>query len=217
MLTQASSIIARIAALFVLLLLATNASYARCYFLECEPGPGNEPADPLPPPRTMPPRSPATPTVEWPSTPYETCNRAGAVTYCASSVLAPQYGFSYGPDKIADSRLDTAWVPGQGVHGDGVGEWILVKFDSPQAVSTVELLNGYRKNAGIFSRNNRVRDLEIVTSSGDRRVYSLEGGYDLETLSVGGEKGVEWIQFIIRSVYRGTKYRDTAISELRVH
>jgi hypothetical protein len=188
---------------------------SRCYFLECEPG--NDPAPPLPPPLAAPPRASSTPSVARPSTPYETCNRAGSITYCASSVLAPQYGFTYGPEKIADGRLDTAWVPGQGAHGDGIGEWILVQFDSPRSISTIELLNGYRKNADIFSKNNRVREVEIVSSSGDRLIYTMHDGSNPESISMGELSNVEWVQLIIRSVYRGAKYRDTAISELRVH
>jgi hypothetical protein len=208
------SLTAKLATTALLFSLWLTPAQSRCYFLECEPG--SDPAPPLPPPSAPPSRGPSTPSVVRPSTPYESCNRSGSITYCASSVLAPQYGFTYGPEKIADGRLDTAWVPGQGAHGDGVGEWILVQFDNPRSISTVQLLNGYRKNADIFSKNNRVREVEIVTSSGERQIYTLHDGSGPESISMNETANVEWVQLIIQSVYRGAKYRDTEISELRV-
>jgi hypothetical protein len=131
-------------------------------------------------------------------------------------VLAPQYGFTYGPEKLADARLDTAWVPGQGDRGDGVGEWLIVEFAKREPVSSIQILNGYHKNAGIFARNNRVRVLEIVTSEGRRKTVTLDDDAGLQTVNFDDGSECKWIQFIIRSVYRGSKYRDTAISELRI-
>lgn len=189
---------------------------AKCYFLECEPG---DTPVPSPPPSAPAPRrdgAPSRPSAARPTGPYESCAEISGVNYCASSVLAPQYGFTYGPEKLADGRLDTAWVPGQGDQGDGVGEWLIVEFARREPVSSVQVLNGYHKNAGIFARNNRVRVLEVVTSEGRRKTVALDDDASPQTVYLDGNSECKWIQFIIRSVYRGSKYRDTAISELRI-
>jgi hypothetical protein len=129
-------------------------------------------------------------------------------------VLAPQFGFTYGPEKLFDGRLDTAWVEGD--PGDGIGEWVVVDLGRPLRISALQMLNGYHKNVGLFQRNNRVRDVEIRTSNGRRQTATLDDSAGVQIISIDDSAPVVWVQLIIRSVYRGTKYRDTAITELRV-
>jgi hypothetical protein len=206
-------------AIALLILFSTgqfNQVLARCYFLECDPG-----DIPAPPPRSSPPESPtpqtpSRPSVARPSSPYETCSRYGEYTYCVSSVLPPQYGFSYGPEKLTDGRLDTAWVPGQGIRGDGIGEWVVIEFGQPQSISAIQILNGYHKNVAIYAKNNRVQDLEIALSNGHRQLAKLADSPGSQVIELNVTSQVEWVQLIIRSVYRGTLYRDTAITELRI-
>jgi hypothetical protein len=144
----------------------------------------------------------------------ETCTHYANASICVSSVLAPQYGFTYGPENLFDGRLDTAWVAA-GAARDGIGEWIVVTFDSPQVVQTISLLNGYHKNVSLFERNNRVKDIEVRLSDGTQTYYTLRDGPDVQTLNVGDLRPNSWVQLITRSVYPGTKYHDTAITELR--
>jgi hypothetical protein len=201
--------------------LASSQVDARCYFLECEPGDSKVPpppptAAPVPAPPARAESPPARQATSRPSGPYESCASVSGIIYCASSVLSPQYGFTYGPEQLTDGRLDTAWVPGQGANGDGIGEWIVADFPKRLPISSLQVLNGYHKNAGIFARNNRVRDLEIISSEGERKLVRLADDADLQTIALDFSQDCKWIQLIIRSVYRGQKYRDTAISELRV-
>lgn len=150
-----------------------------------------------------------------PSSPSESCTVKSGTTYCASSVLAAEFGFTYGAEKIADGRLDTAWVPGQGTRSDGIGEWIVVRFGAPQSMSGMQIFNGYNKNPDIFRKNNRVRDVEIHASNGFRKMVTLSDAEGSQTINFDTTLQVEWIALTIRSVYRGIKYHDTAISELK--
>lgn len=188
-------------------------SAPRCYFMECEGDvPNPTPAAPTPITASLPaqiaPRGP-----DRPRAIGESCTDRQGFLYCASSVLAPQHGFSYLPANLLDARLDTAWVEGQA--NDGEGEWIAVDLRGARRLRRIELLNGYHKNAGLFSRNNRVRDLEIRMSSGRSVTVRLLDESGVQGIDFTGEQ-VSWVQLTITSVYRGTKYRDTAISELRV-
>jgi hypothetical protein len=199
-----------------LLFLGTNSLAAKCYFLECEPGDTPAPPpprqEPLPPPET-PPSSPPSRT-SLPRPDASRCIDNGLFDYCVSSVLAPQFGFSYGPEKATDGRLDTAWVEGK--RGDGIGEWILVGFPQARSVNSVQLLNGYHKNASIYAKNNRVQDIEVRTSNGVSQFETLSDSSGPQTVQLQDTDPIEWVQIVIRSVYRGSKYRDTAITELRV-
>jgi hypothetical protein len=203
-----------ICALLLILGSATSAQQ-RCYFLECTPGTTTVPA-PAPPTQAnpQPPRPSSQAQEPRPGSPGEACISRTGLTYCASSSLAPQFGFSYLPGNLIDGRLDTAWVEGD--VGDGLGEWIVVQFSGPRLLSQLRVWNGYHKNIDIFRKNNRVRDAEIVLSNGYRQTTTLSDRDGPQNIEIDSPNRSEWVQLIVKSVYRGTKYRDTAISELRL-
>ncbi|MCP5088769.1 MAG: hypothetical protein GY952_18410 [Rhodobacteraceae bacterium] len=133
---------------------------------------------------------------------------------CASSVLAGQSGNSYLQSNLLDGNPATAWVEGQ--SGDGIDAFLTLEFAGSKTVSELQLTNGYTKSDSIFTKNNRVRDIEVTSSTGQRLSAQLADHGHWQTISLPGFLNVDWIQIRILSVYRGTKYRDTAISELRV-
>jgi hypothetical protein len=148
-----------------------------------------------------------------PTSAHQTCARRPSlntgVVYCASSVLPPQIGNSYGVQNLF-STASTAWVAGSG--GYAIGEWILVEFDDMQSVTSITIRNGYQKNPDIFFKNSRVKKLDVVASSGEKRQFDLEDRLGAQQLSFNRPVQAKWIALIIRDVFPGTKYTDTAIS-----
>lgn len=196
-----------------------------CYFMECEGGaPNPTPAAPTPIVAVTPAPQVTDSQVEEfkeaPSAPLrpkrngETCSSFRGFSYCASSVLAPQFGFNYLPKNLVDNKLDTAWVEGK--SGNGEGEWLVVDFGGNRTVKSIELLNGYHKNKGLYERNGRVKDLNVKLSNGYELPFTLEDHGGVQTLTFDEPQEAAWLQLTIGSVYRGTKFTDTAISELRV-
>jgi hypothetical protein len=185
------------------------AAQARCMFLECAPDDSILPAPnrevPLGVLRRVEPELPR------PTSPSERCQRVGGGhVYCASSVLAPQYGFTYVPAHLTDGRLDTAWVEGD--RGDGLGTWIVAM---PSAtVRGFEIWNGYHKNRSLFVKNSRVHRVDLAMSNGRRVEFDLDDIPGPQRFAFDPPVSVAWIQFTIRSVYRGTRYADTALTEL---
>jgi len=197
----------------------------QCFFLECESGqqqqppPSPVPTGPPPAPTHETPFAPQPASLPRPSVAGESCKWHGGAKYCASSVLKPQIDNSgriatYGPELLVDGLLDTAWVEGK--SGNGEGEWVLVDFGSPRLIYALEIYNGYHKNVSLFRRNARVRGLEITLSNGHSQIATLADRAGPQTISVQGGDNAEWVQAKIRSVYQGSRYDDTAISELRV-
>lgn len=187
----------------------------RCVFLEC--GPSNTPN---PAPAQAPKQGRAgpaiTPRVQHASRPRrhgERCRVAADFTYCASTVLAPQYGNTYGPENLVDEDLRTAWV--EGVKGQGEGEYVVVDLGGAHNVSAIQIMNGYHKNRRLFEANSRVRRATIRFSTGAERSVVLSDSPGIQTIELGKVE-TKWVQFAIQSVYRGSKYADTAITELRV-
>ncbi len=135
-------------------------------------------------------------------------------TLCVSSILGDQSGNTYQGDNLADGNLSTAWV--EGGAGDGIGEVLLFSFDNPTPIKQIVIANGYNKSQSVFSKNNRVKSFNVQTSTGSNRDIQVadKGGYQMLNLPDLGE--IQWLTLTLTGVYRGTKYRDTAISELQL-
>jgi hypothetical protein len=140
--------------------------------------------------------------------------QTGTDFYCASSVLAPQFGNTYGVDNLFSNKPGEAWVEGK--PGQGVGEWVTIDFNELRLVKAVIVRNGYQKNSDIFSKNNRVRRLRLVSSQGETQTLTLRDSMDLQTIALDPPFSAYWVQFIIDDIYPGSTYSDTAISKLFV-
>lgn len=143
----------------------------------------------------------------------EDCERVDGADLCASSFLASQGRNTYRVANLIDGDARTAWV--EGASDDGIGESLLFEFEEPQRVRMLELRNGYTKSEDIFRKNNRIREIEIIPSAGHSVVITLEDIEAMQRIDLSGMEAVRWLQLRINSVYRGSKYRDTALSELR--
>jgi hypothetical protein len=206
----------------------TRAKAPTCFFMECEEGkPNPGAAQPssvelasMPAPAAQPPvqsQAPAgTKQLPRPRAAGESCARLSSegAEICASSVLKSQLGFTYGPTNLLDGKLDTGWV--EGAAGNGEGEWVLAQFGGMRSVTGLEFLNGYHKNEELFRRNNRVAVLEIQLSNGVSGTVMLDDASGVQKINLGGPHPVTWVKMTIRAVYPGTRYRDTALSEMRV-
>lgn len=149
-----------------------------------------------------------------PSSPGERCARNGADLYCVSSVLSSQFGNTYGPANLFSGGQSVAWVEGR--SGQGIGEWIVVEFDGLRTVDFIQVRTGYQKNADIFYKNSRVRQLRAEFSNG--HTMTLRPQDEITTESFRVDPGVKayWVKFTIEAVYPGNKYTDTAIGKLNV-
>lgn len=187
----------------------------RCVFLECGPADTPNPNPPQAPAIAK--LRPLGPTqaagLERPRNKDEICDSVGGFRYCVSSVLAPQYGFAYRPKNLVDTDLKTAWVEGK--TGNGEGENLIVELSGLRTVTAIQVMNGYHKNEKLFLSNSRVQTAELQFSNGQQRNITLADAPGVQTIEVGEQKA-EWVRFTIRSVYAGTKYKDTAITEFRV-
>lgn len=144
----------------------------------------------------------------------EDCSRSGDTTLCTSSVLPASHGIVYGPRNLTDGNDNTAWVEGR--DGQGLGEFVVLDFDSPRTVRGLTIRNGYAKSPDIFAKNSRVKDVELRFSTGDSLDVTLKDEPGPQHLTLSHPVETKWVALVIRSVYPGWKYADTAINELSV-
>lgn len=122
----------------------------------------------------------------------------------------------YGPNNLTDGDAQTGWA--EGASGDGLGEWFEISAGSLQQVQGISILNGYCKSQDLYYKNNRPKDVTVTLSDGSQYSYTLSdecGSY--QQLDFGSPQQTTSIRVTIDSVYKGTKWSDTVVSEVEAY
>ena len=136
----------------------------------------------------------------------------------ASSSLDSIKGKSYSALEANDLQYNTAWV--EGAKGNGVGEYLEYFFANKSArITEIIIANGYLKSEKAWNENNRVKKLKLSVNGRAYGMLNLQDARTSQTFKIGllghnmdGTKLV--LKFEIMEVYSGTKYDDTAITEI---
>lgn len=149
----------------------------------------------------------------------------GCSWYCApewdttynSSALKSNGAITYGADNAFDFNVSTAWV--EGANGSGIGETfsLSIRAGNTHQLASVEIYNGYCKDVTTWQNNNRVKELEMYVNGKSIGILHLANSYLGQRFNIGSYYSANdkfLIEFKIRSVYKGNKYDDTAISDI---
>jgi len=138
----------------------------------------------------------------------------------ASSTLKPQGKYHYEIENIKGySEEGSPWA--EGVDGDGVGESITLDVKRPLPLYGILIRPGYWDygNDSAWKRNNRLAALEITLN--DERTFTetipdetFEEPYLIRVPDY--TKQVNKIKLVIKGVHRGTQFRDTCISLVKL-
>ena len=145
----------------------------------------------------------------------EFCASWGATQYfdelstCVTSKLSPQGKNRYGPEQLLGEA--GAWC--EGVSGNGLGQEIRFYFIGAGSPKRFHIQNGYIKSRKAFRRNGRIALLRMRDDAGNVEDVRLQDTRSEQYFDVPWDReNISWIQFEIRAVYRGSKYKDTCIS-----
>ena len=140
----------------------------------------------------------------------------------ASSTLAAQGKHNYDVVNIKDDptrEVQSPWV--EGVEGDGIGESITLNVKRPLPLYGILIQPGYYDygNKEPWLKNNRVAALEITLN--DERTFTETIPDEIfqrpYLIRVGDyTKPVNKIKMVIKGVHRGTQFRDTCISLVKL-
>ncbi len=140
----------------------------------------------------------------------------------ASSTLAAQGKHNYDVVNIKDDptrEVQSPWV--EGVEGDGIGESITLNVKRPLPLYGILIQPGYYDygNKEPWLKNNRVAALEITLN--DERTFTetipdeiFQRPYLIRVRDY--TKPVTKIKMVIKGVHRGTQFRDTCISLIKL-
>ena len=138
---------------------------------------------------------------------------SGVVSVTASSYLSePNLNLYHTPERVTDGDLSTAWV--EGIDGNGVGESITVGFNQTYLVSGLRINAGYQKSEKLYQMNNRPASLTLTFSDGTQQTVVLQDVNARQDVTLSVPVETQSVKLSIASVYGGTTYADTVISEL---
>lgn len=127
----------------------------------------------------------------------------------ASSTLPSQGSKSYGIKNLFDGNPMSAWVEGDSEYG--IGEYFEV-----DGFNVNVIYNGYQSSPSNWLNNSRVKRF-LITKNGAPLCYldlTDEMGAQYFTLPVGTTSEMSRFRFVVIDVYKGTKWKDVAISEV---
>jgi|GEM_PF-1523920 len=134
----------------------------------------------------------------------------------ASSVLPAADGNTYVPENATDGNRQTAWV--EGIDGDGIGEWIQLSTPdgSEYFISSITISPGYQKSDDIRTRNGEPTKVKMEIADGSYMDITLDPTKPDTTVTFNAVK-TSSVKLTIEEVKPGTKYSDTAITEVSVN
>jgi hypothetical protein len=140
------------------------------------------------------------------------CNKPQIIDITASSSLFDKTG-AYLVENLFDNDPGTSWV--EASAGDGIDEEIIIKLNKKINIKSISFRNGYGKPE-FWQANNRVKDIEIITED-NSFVVKLSDIPDEQTIFLTSELKGTRIVFRIKSVYKGDKFNDSALSEIKIN
>lgn len=130
----------------------------------------------------------------------------------SSTLVEEEYNLLHSADLVVDGKLDTGWV--EGSPAQGISEYIVITLDRTSRVSGFTIYAGYHKSEELYAKNSRPKEMRIEFSDGTYYDCILYDAFGSQTVRFDTPKETNQVMFRIISVYPGTKYTDTVISEI---
>lgn len=134
---------------------------------------------------------------------------AKVISIASSSTLSDKQN-RYITANLSDGA-DTSWCEGK--EDDGIGEWIRITFDQNCRMDQIFAVNGYGES-GFWQKNNRIKELKISTDREQVTLVTLPDTKEKQSVKLPAPVEGRIFTFTIISVYPGTKYKDTCMTEL---
>lgn len=132
----------------------------------------------------------------------------------ASSSEANTADANYDAANVADGKQSTVWVEGE--EGSGLGSWVQLDLGAPRTVSALKVWSGNWYTWDFWNRHNRPKEVEAEFSDGTKQSFTLKDAFAPEVLRLSKPVTTSSVKLKIKSVYNGTTFNDTCLSEVQV-
>jgi hypothetical protein len=134
-----------------------------------------------------------------------------------------RYQENYHPSYVLDENPATAWVEGADGYGENESLTLPLSPLSSARALRLRIWNGYQKSKDLFAKNSAPRRVRVaVLAPTGQEVTAREvelarawGPQDV-VVDVPSGRGLSAVRLTILSVYPGTRYKDTCISDVLV-
>lgn len=125
-------------------------------------------------------------------------------------------GVSYGARNLRDNKAATVWVEGE--SGSGLGAWVELDLGSPQDINGIRLWAGVWSSPDFWQRHNRPQEIQLTFDDGSTQLVTLDDEMRMFDIPVdGGTKNTQKVRITIKSVYSGSTFNDTGLSEVQIY
>jgi len=137
-------------------------------------------------------------------------------------------GQTYDATNLIDGNYQTAWL--EGVNGTGEGESITFNFGRREIIDRIEIYNGFMNTMYRYAINGKVKKLLIEYDNGIRDIVEVgimdvpevkepfsDGEYHPTVIRFSYPEETSSIKITILEAVPGSKYDDTAISEIKLY
>ena len=132
----------------------------------------------------------------------------------ASSSYPEEDGVNYDVKNVKDRKQSTVWVEGE--SGSGLGSWVEVNLGETKTVTGFRIWNGNWYSADFWGRHNRVKEVEVTLSDDSKHTFTLKDEMTPELIRFPKAVQTSSIKIKVKSVYNGSTFNDTCISEVQV-
>lgn len=136
-----------------------------------------------------------------------------------SELIEAQYEgkYIYPPVNIVDGKFENTWCESV-QDGPGIGESITIELSKPLSFDEIQIVNGFAYK-DYYKKNNRVKDIQITQVAKkhfQQKTYTLKDDTpDWQSINFEYTQTAQTITFKIVSVYKGAKYDDTCLDDIR--
>jgi hypothetical protein len=146
----------------------------------------------------------------------------------ADSTMKSKELDKYAPKNMIDNDPKTAWVEGKPDFGKNVKLYFVItptnaggKMEGDYLVDKIGIINGYGKSEKLFYANNRVKKIrfDYWSMKDDKELtlyFTLKDSFKMQYIEFKKAVSMSNFRITILSVYKGKKYNDTCISEIKV-
>lgn len=132
----------------------------------------------------------------------------------ASSSYPETEGVSYEPKYVADGKISNVWI--EGGPGSGLGEHVEIDLGGAKSIQGFKIWNGNWYSPDFWARHNRVKEIEAIFSDGTKQSFTLKDEMVPEVVMFGKSVTTSTLRLKIKSIYGGSTFPETAISEVQV-
>jgi len=95
---------------------------------------------------------------------------------------------------------------------------VQIQASTEQHVTGIRICAGYSKAADVYDWNNRPRDVTISFSDGSSVDVTLDDAYSTwQVFELSRPVDTTYVRITVNSVYPGSQWDDTAISDIQVY